>query len=124
MKTLPLRLGLFTVIALITVAAALPAVAAEAPREPAPIVRSWQPFEAAAGAHSDIKPMVFWSIATIAGAATVFGTLYLFKRRIGGFPENPSWVAPITIMPSKNFADEGTFGDAPADAHDAHGAHH
>lgn len=120
MKTLHLRLALLTVVALIAVAATVPALAAESPREPAPIVRSWHPAEATAGAHGDITPMVLWSIAAIAGAATVFGTLYLFKRRIGGFPANPSWVAPITIMPSNTFADEGTFGDAPADAHGTH----
>jgi hypothetical protein len=66
--------------------------------------------------------MLIWASAAIAVAGLLLGILYLLKRKLGGFPEHPAWVAPITIMPSKNFADEGTFGDAP-DPH-AGGAHH
>lgn len=123
MKKLPLRAALLAVVALIAIAAVAPAAAAEAPREPAPIVRQLRPLPnegESSGGGSDVKPMVIWSIVTVLGGATVFGTLYLLKRRVGGFPQHPAWVAPITIMPSKDFADEGAYGDAPAGGHDSH----
>ena len=62
---------------------------------------------------------VGWMLAGIGGAAVLFGVFYLFKRRIGAFPANPIWVAPITIMRAGDSPDEGDFG--PTEAHD-HGA--
>ncbi len=71
----------------------------------------------AAGGTRDVVPVAAWTIVTVVLFALVGTVFYLFKRRIGGFPANPAWKAPITIMPSKDFADEGAFGDAPVDAH-------
>ena len=31
--------------------------------------------------------------------------------RIGAFPENPDWVAPIQVLYAKDAPDEGYFGD-------------
>jgi hypothetical protein len=76
-----------------------------------------------AGASHDVVPVarnMILGLIVVGVAGTVF---YLFKRRVGGFPEHPSWVAPITIMRSKDFPDETTFGDLPVDDH-GHGAHH
>ncbi|HEY4670197.1 MAG TPA: hypothetical protein VIH05_10525 [Tepidiformaceae bacterium] len=57
------------------------------------------------------KTALVWAIIGIAVMAGVGGVLYRVKRKIGGFPENPSWVAPITVMPSRELPDEGDFGD-------------
>lgn len=116
MKTLPLRLALLFVVAFLAFSAVMPAGALELPRDPASVVPVLSPAESAG---TDVMPMVVWSTVTILGAGVVFGTLYLLKRRVGGFPANPAWVAPITIMPSKDFADEGSFGESPDT-----GAHH
>jgi hypothetical protein len=66
----------------------------------------------------DVVPVATWTFAGILAGAVVLGTLYLFKRRIGAFPKNPSWVAPITILPSNENAE--SFGDAPAGDHGHH----
>ena len=63
----------------------------------------------------DAKDVTIWSIVAIAGGCAVLGVFYLFKRKIGAFPEHPSWVAPITIMPSR---------ELPGDDGDDHGGHH
>lgn len=70
---------------------------------------------------SDVREVTIWALVSIAGGAIVLGVLYLFKRKIGGFPENPAWVAPISIMPSRELpGDDGNaFGQAEAD----HGSH-
>jgi len=70
----------------------------------------------------DVSTRVIWTIVGVAGGAVIFGTLYLLKRRVGGFPENPTWVAPITIMPSRENADETTWGEG--DTAGSHGSHH
>ena len=57
----------------------------------------------AAGSTRAIEPVVIWSFSGILAGALLLGVFYLLKRRVGGFPKNPSWVAPITIMPSKDF---------------------
>lgn len=116
MKTLPLRLALLSVVVLSALGAGATALAAETAGAVAPIAGAFAP---AQSSGTDVMPMVIWSIVAISVFAVLFGTLYLLKRRIGGFPSNPAWVAPITIMPSKDFADEGSF---PASAGDA--AHH
>jgi hypothetical protein len=66
--------------------------------------------------------VVIWSVVGLGLFAAVGGALYYFKRQVGGFPENPTWVAPITIMPSKDFPDEGDYGDS-AGSHQAHAEH-
>jgi hypothetical protein len=68
--------------------------------------------------ENDVVPVAVWTTVGVVAGAVVFGVLYLFKRRIGGFPKNPSWVAPISIERSETFPDEGDFGDV------APGAHH
>lgn len=70
----------------------------------------------AAGGRA-VEPALIWTAAGAAAGAILFSIFYLLKRRVGGFPRNPQWIAPITIMPSKDFPDEGTFPDAPLDPH-------
>lgn len=76
------------------------------------------------GSGVDVVPGLVWSSAAVGVSAVVLGALYLFKKQIGGFPDHPEWTAPIEIMPSSGFPDEGTYGDG--DGHDAHGhgSHH
>jgi hypothetical protein len=51
------------------------------------------------------------------------GTLYLLKRRVGGFPEHPSWTAPISVMRSRDLpGDDGADGHAASP--DGHGTGH
>jgi hypothetical protein len=66
--------------------------------------------------------VVIWSIVALGIFAAIGGALHYFKRQVGGFPENPGWVAPITIMQSKDFPDEGDFGDQ-VPSHQAHAEH-
>lgn len=66
----------------------------------------------AAPSH-DVVPTVIWAIVAVLIAALVGGIMYAFKRQVGGFPKNPSWVAPISIMLSRDLPDE---------TRDAHGA--
>jgi hypothetical protein len=113
MTTLPLRLAFLAIVALLAVGAVLPAFALESPAN-LPIAGT---FAAAESGGTDVMPMVVWSIVAVLVAGVVFGTLFLLKRRVGGFPANPTWVAPISVMPSKDFADEGTFSEAPQDSH-------
>lgn len=70
------------------------------------------------GESQDTEKVV-WTLSGIGAAAILFGVFYLFKRRVGAFPANPSWVAPITILRAGDLPDEGDFG--PTEAHD-HGA--
>jgi hypothetical protein len=71
---------------------------------------------------TDILPVTLWSLAGVAVGVVVMGTLYLFKRRVGGFPENPSWIAPISVMRSRDLpGDDTANGHA---NHDPHGAGH
>lgn len=77
------------------------------------------------GSTLDVVPPVLWTAAGVAAGAVIFGTLYLFKRQIGGFPEHPDWVAPIEIIPSSTLPSE--VDDGHGEAHvDHHGdsAHH
>lgn len=57
------------------------------------------------------KTVLVWAIIGVAVLAGVTGILYQVKKKLGGFPENPAWVAPITVMPSRELPDEGDFGD-------------
>lgn len=111
-----------SILGVIALGTALPAGAA-AQREPVPIVAEVSAPGQAQGDTSgtDVSARVIWTIAGIAGGAVIFGTLYLLKRRVGGFPEHPSWVAPISIMLSSENADESTWGELePAGAHGSH----
>jgi hypothetical protein len=72
------------------------------------------------GPAVDVVPGSIWTVVGVAAGGLVLGIFYLLKRRVGGFPANPDWVAPITIMPSKDSPDEGTFGDVAPDAHGHH----
>ena len=70
----------------------------------------------------DVKSVTIWSIVAIGGGCAVLGVLYMLKRKVGGFPENPDWVAPITIMPSSGLPQDDGAGHG-HDAPDAHGSH-
>src|SRR5262245_1596666 len=95
------------------VALLLPTAALAAP-DPAPAappyvhLQEGEPAEEG-GSGFDVVPGLVWTTAGVAIAALVMGVLYLFKRRVGGFPANPSWVAPITVMQSKDFPAEGDY---------------
>ncbi len=67
----------------------------------------------------DVVPMAVWTFVGVLIAAVLGAVFYMLKRQLGLF-DNPSWVAPISITPSSQFADEGTFGDAPPDSHGHH----
>lgn len=68
----------------------------------------------------DVREVTIWSLVSIAGGSALLGVFYLFKRKIGAFPENPTWVAPITIMPASELpGDDDPHGQGNAD----HGGH-
>jgi len=74
---------------------------------------------AQAGGGIDVLPTILWSLAGVGVFAVVLGVLYLLKRQVGGFPENPEWVAPISIMRSRDLpADDDSNGHG-----DPHGGH-
>ncbi|MGE0602052.1 MAG: hypothetical protein AB7J35_21830 [Dehalococcoidia bacterium] len=69
---------------------------------------------------TDVKEVTIWSIVSIAGGSAILGVLYLFKRKVGAFPQNPSWVAPISIMPASELpGDDQELGHADME----HGSH-
>jgi hypothetical protein len=114
MHRLPLRTLLVVVALGLALGAGLPAFAASQGAEPGGPHIAAQEGEggsAASGGDRDVKTVVLWTIASIAAGAAVMGALYTFKRRVGGFPRNPTWVAPITILRSADAPDEGTFPD-------------
>ena len=92
-----------------------PSLAAASVAEPTPIVRSVLRNAREPTSGRAVERILLWSVAGVGAGALALTTLYLFKRRIGGFPSNPSWVAPITIMPSRTFADESTFSSGESD---------
>lgn len=104
----------------------LPAGATWVPIDPVPIVRNRAHEDEAPSEDKDVTTTLLWSIGGIGAGAVVMGTLYLFKRKIGGFPKNPTWVAPITIMPSRENPTDETWGagDAAHGHSDPQGAHH
>lgn len=107
MNNLRLR---FTVAVVAAMLAALPVVASAAPNSQA------------GGPDRAVEPMLIWMAAGVAVSALVLSALYLFKRRIGAFPKNPTWTAPITIMRSSDLPGDGDpHGAAPADQHNAPG---
>ncbi len=123
MKHLHLRLALAGVAGLIALGA-VPAFAMEAARDPLPVVAGVRPQEhgggASTGSDREVEPMLIWTTIGVAGGAVAMAGLYLLKRRRGGFPANPAWVAPISILRSKDSPVEGDYGNAPADAHGSH----
>jgi hypothetical protein len=76
----------------------------------------------AAERTTSIQEVVLWSTAALAALLIVLTALYMLKRRVGAFPENPDWVAPIQVLYAKDAPDEGHFGDVDP-AHGAHGSH-
>lgn len=64
-----------------------------------------------------LDSVVIWSLAGLGIFALLLGAFYFFKRQVGGFPENPSWTAPITIMASKDFVGDEDVGEAAQAAH-------
>ena len=68
----------------------------------------------------DAKDTAIWAIVGVATFGTVLGVLYLFKRKVGGFPEHPTWVAPISIMLASDLPSEDM---AAHDGETSHGAH-
>lgn len=71
----------------------------------------------------DAKEVTIWSIVGVATFGTVLGVLYLFKRKVGGFPEHPTWVAPISIMRAGDLPGDDNQGHEATAPHDAHGGH-
>ena len=86
MKRLPRLVAVSLITAFSALLAAAPAFAQEGPPT--------------GGTGRDILPPVVWMLCGVAGFALLLGIFYLLKRRMGGFPANPAWVAPITIMTS------------------------
>ena len=75
------------------------------------------------GNGRDILPPVVWMLCGVAGSVVLLSIFYLLKRRIGGFPANPAWVAPITIMLSSESPQDGA-ADGHAAAEDQHAPAH
>lgn len=71
----------------------------------------------------DAKGVTIWSIVGVTIFGTVLGVLYTFKRKVGGFPEHPAWVAPISIMPAGELPGDDNDGHEAHTAHDSHGGH-
>lgn len=61
---------------------------------------------AGSSSNTDVVPTLAWAAIGVACFAVVLSGLYLLKRKVGGFPRNPSWVAPISIRPSREFPGE------------------
>src|SRR5674476_424864 len=81
-----------------------------------PAVANAAPNSQVGGSERAVEPMLIWMAAGVAVSAVLLGALYLFKRRIGAFPKNPTWTAPITIMRSSDLPGDGDpHGAAPAD---------
>lgn len=78
--------------------AAVPAFAAELPHSTLAQAQAFAPQTQVGDATTDVKVVVAWMIAGVLLSALVLAALYMFKRRIGGFPAHPKWVAPISIM--------------------------
>lgn len=109
MKKLVARFSLLSTLALLTLASAVPALAQDHGGEPT----------SSGGGGTDVWEVATWSLVGVAIFCLALGILYLFKRQVGGFPENPSWVAPISIQRSRDLPSEpDTHG------HDDHGDSH
>ncbi len=73
----------------------------------------------------EAQDVTIWSLVAIAAGLVVLGVLYTLKRKVGGFPENPGWVAPITIMPASQLPGDDTdpHGHGHGTGHEAHETH-
>jgi hypothetical protein len=67
---------------------------------------------------TDVSTTVIWSLIGVGIFSLALGILYLLKRHVGGFPEDPSWVAPISIQRASELPSEDAHG------HDDHGDSH
>lgn len=126
MKSLALRAVILAILAFSVVGPAGGALAADAlPATSAvTVLREDGPAGDAHGGEAsgvDVVPVAVWTTVGVLASALVLSVFYLLKRRVGGFPAHPEWVAPISIERSETFAKEGDFGDV---APGAHGAHH
>lgn len=65
---------------------------------------------------------ILWSVLAVALAVPIGGVFYLLKKRLRAFPENPEWVAPISVMRSRDLPDERTYEGSEA-AGPGHGHH-
>ncbi len=70
------------------------------------------------GGNSNLVPTLLWAALGVACFAVVLAGLYLLKRRLGGFPENPSWIPPISIRPSSDFPGDTDPHEATSHADD------
>jgi len=128
MDTVRRRAIVFVLTAVLGWAMVLPVAVSAATAIPQPAIGVWPAQEEPQGEDQSIplndrsKTVLVWSILAIAGTAGFLAVFYMVKKRLGGFPENPSWVAPITVMPSRELPDEGDFGDQapPEQAHTEH----
>lgn len=91
-------------------AAALIALALVSPAAAAPVTQL-------SPEDIDTTAAAIWSAIGIAIGCVILGVLYLFKKQIGGFPEDPEWVAPISIMLSSELPSDEPVDDAHAPAH-------
>ena len=128
MKPLLARLLLVAVLSALPLFAAAPAFAQEGGEGEAEEGHG-SILDALGGPNWDsAKEVTIWSIAGVGVFATVLGVLYLFKRTVGGFPEHPTWVAPISIMRSSDLpqdtADSGHEDHMGQDAHSGHAPAH
>ena len=100
------RIQILVMVAALVIAfgAALPAAAATTAREPAPIVREYDPGQILTNDRA--SDPVIWAVFGIAAGCAIGGVLYFLKREVGGFPENPDWVAPISVLRSADSAVE------------------
>ena len=61
---------------------------------------------------------VIWAVIGVAAASAIGGVLYLLKREVGGFPSDPDWIAPISILRSgESPIDVDDFDEPPEDQH-------
>lgn len=65
--------------------------------------------DSAANVPSANVERVLWSVLAIGLAVPIAGVLYLLKKRLRAFPEHPEWVAPISVMRSRDLPDERTY---------------
>lgn len=82
------------------------------------------PMVQSGGNAVDFLPVVLWSLAGAAIFAVILGVLYLLKRQVGGFPEHPDWVAPISIMRSRDLPGDDDAGHGDAHGHGGHAPAH
>lgn len=123
MRVFPVRFALLAVAALLAVGAAVSAINAETLPIDEPVSTAhWQEADGNGDDGIDVVPVAAWTLVAVVVGGIILGTFYLLKRRVGGFPENPDWVAPISIEESHTFPKEGDYGDQVPSAQ-AHAEH-